>query len=174
MSRVADLMGEWAEVLGVPAADRVRWRAAGYLHDCLRDAPVGALRAMVPETFDGLNGRLLHGPAAAARLRQDGVADEPLLLAITWHTTGHPDLDRLGRCLYIADFIEPGRRHEPVQLARLRERMPADVDGVLRDVLQMRIAHVLREQRPLRSETAAFWSAVNARTAATGNPDVGC
>jgi HD superfamily phosphohydrolase YqeK len=173
MSRVAGLLGAWADALSVPAADRVRWRAAGYLHDSLRDAPVEELRALVPEPFGGLSGRLLHGPAAAARLREDGVDDEPLLLAITWHTTGHPDLDRLGRCLYIADFIEPGRRHEPARLAGMRERMPADEDVVLRDVLQMRIAHLLREQRPLRSETAAFWNAVNTRAAVSGRADAG-
>jgi HD superfamily phosphohydrolase YqeK len=173
MSRVADLLGSWADALCLPAADRVRWRAAGYLHDSLRDAPVEELRALVPEPFGGLSGRLLHGPAAAARLREDGVDDESLLLTITWHTTGHPDLDRLGRCLYVADFIEPGRRHEPARLAGMRERMPTDEDSVLRDVLQLRIAHLLREQRPLRAETAAFWNAVNARAAVSGSHGAG-
>ncbi|HSH45815.1 MAG TPA: HD domain-containing protein, partial [Longimicrobiales bacterium] len=36
--RVAGLMDTWAEALGLEAAERGRWRAAGILHDSLRDA----------------------------------------------------------------------------------------------------------------------------------------
>lgn len=170
MRRVADLMGAWADALDLSEADRVRWRAAGLLHDCLRDAPLNELRSMLPEALRGIGGRLLHGPAAAARLRADGVADEPILHAIAWHTTGHPGFDQLGRSLYIADYIEPGRRHEPARLAALRARMPAAADDVLRDVLRSRIAHLLVEQRPIRSETAAFWNVVNATATPSGAP----
>jgi predicted HD superfamily hydrolase involved in NAD metabolism len=161
MERVAELLGQWAEALGLSADDRLRWRAAGILHDALREAPPEELRPLVPEALRNVAPKLLHGPAAAARLRADGIEDEALLSAIAWHTIGHPALDVLGRALFIADYIEPGRKYEPSRLAVLRARMPAGMDAVLRTVLHARIERLLAEGRPVRAETAAFWNVVN-------------
>jgi predicted HD superfamily hydrolase involved in NAD metabolism len=161
MERVAALLGEWAAALELPPAEQRRWQATGYLHDALREAPPDELRPLVPAVFRHLSGKLLHGPAAAEKLRQEGVEDESMLRAITYHTIGHPELDDLGRALFIADYIEPGRKHEPAGLAALRARMPAALEAVLREVVQARVEGLLREGRPIRSETAAFWNAVN-------------
>jgi len=38
MARVAALLEAWARDLGLGNRDILRWRAAGYLHDALRDA----------------------------------------------------------------------------------------------------------------------------------------
>jgi HD superfamily phosphohydrolase YqeK len=160
MRRVADLLGSWAVELALPSAECARWRAAGLLHDALRDTKADALRPLVPEPLQSLPGKLLHGPAAAARLRADGVHDEALLRAIAYHTLGHPELDELGRALFIADYIEPGRRYDPAQLATLRARMPRARAEVLLDVLRARVGRLLREGRPMRPETVAFWNVV--------------
>jgi predicted HD superfamily hydrolase involved in NAD metabolism len=160
MHRVADLLGSWADALGLPAAERARWRAAGLLHDALRDTKPDELRPLVPEPLRSLAGKLLHGPAAAALLRDAGVRDEALLRAVAYHTLGHPELDELGRALFIADYIEPGRRYDPAALATLRARMPAARADVLLDVLRARVSRLLREGRPMRPETVAFWNVV--------------
>ena len=161
MRRVSDLLGEWADRLDLSRAEGMRWRAAGYLHDALREASHDELRMLVPDPLKGLAGKLLHGPAAAARLRADGVEDEDFLRAIACHTIGHPELDDLGRALFIADYIEPGRRYDPDGLAVLRARMPAARDAVLLDVLRARLGRLLRDGRPMRPETVAFWNVVN-------------
>jgi HD superfamily phosphohydrolase YqeK len=166
MERVAALLGGWAAELGHDAAGQTRWRAAGLLHDGLREASPDELRPLVPAALRDAAAKLLHGPAAAERLRTDGVADEPLLRAVAFHTIGHPELDTLGRCLFIADYIEPGRRYDPALLALLRARMPHHADDVLVQVLRARIERLLRERRPLRPETAAFWNTVVAQDAA--------
>jgi len=158
VQRVATLLGEWAEALALPAAEIRRWRAAGYLHDALREIDPDELRPLVPESLRDAPGKLLHGPAAAVRLRQDGVDDDALLRAIAYHTIGHPDLDELGRALFVADYIEPGRRHDTDTLEALRERMPHERDAVLRDVLHARLDRILNEERILRAETVAFWN----------------
>jgi HD superfamily phosphohydrolase YqeK len=166
MERVAELLGDWARTLSLPEADQIRWRAAGFLHDALRDAPAAELRPFVPEPLRLLSNKLLHGPAVAERLRHDGVQDESLLRAVAYHTIGHPALDELGRALFIADYIEPGRRYDPARLAVLRARMPAARDDVLRDVLRARMERLLAEGRAIRSETAAFWNAISNHAAA--------
>ncbi len=160
VSRVADLMGTWAGELGMHSGDVARWRAAGMLHDSLRDADFETLRPLVGQELRDAPGKMLHGPAAAARLRADGVDDEPLLLAVAWHTLGHPDFDRLGRALYLADYTEPGRDYESDHLAGLRTRVPDDMDGVLREVATARIQRSLERGRPLLDPTIGFWNAI--------------
>lgn len=158
IERVARLLSRWGEALGLSEVDRVRWTAAGWLHDALRDASKDELRRDLPAEFADLPPALWHGPAAAERLA--GHADESLLTAIRYHTLGHPRLDSLGRALYLADFLEPGRDFQIEWRAALAERVPDDPDGVLIEVLASRIQHLVASRKPIRPETAAFWSAV--------------
>lgn len=160
IARVAALLREWAAALGLPADEAARWVAAGYLHDALRDADPDALRAEVPAEFRDLPGKLLHGPAVAERL--DGQADEELRDAIRCHTLGCPRFGTLGRALYLADFLEPGRTFSPEWTASLRGRMPGELGPVLREVVEARIGHVARNGGTLHPETKAFHAQVEA------------
>jgi len=158
MSRVAGLMEEWAGGLRLSQAEQVRFRAAGFLHDTLRDAEPETLRHRVPPALQRLPERVLHGPAAAERLRNDGVADGELLLAVAYHTLGHCSFGLLGRALYLADFLEPGRDLLNDWRRALRSRMPGEVGAVLSTVLGARIAHLVERGGRLRPETVAFWN----------------
>ncbi len=160
VARVAALMDEWAERARLCDDDRARWRAAGLLHDALRDADFDQLRPMVGPTLRDKPGKMLHGPAAAARLRTEGVDDEPLVLAISWHTLGHPDFDTLGNALYLADYTEPGRDYESESLAAKRDRVPDELEAVLLDVATDRIRRSLKKGRPLLEPTVRFWNAL--------------
>jgi 2-amino-4-hydroxy-6-hydroxymethyldihydropteridine diphosphokinase len=158
IGRVAALLGEWAAALRLSDHERERWVAAGWLHDVLREAHPDELRPLVPQEFRDLPGKLLHGPAAAERLA--GEADAELLEAIRYHTLGSARFGRLGRALYLADFLEPGRRYEPEWTAALRARMPHDLDGVLREVVRARVGHVQESGSVLHPETRALYAQV--------------
>lgn len=158
MGRVAALMRQWAGALGLPPAEVARWAAAGWLHDALRDADPAEMRPTVPPAFRALPDKLLHGPAAAERLR--GQADDELLDAVRFHTIGCTRFGVLGRALYLADFLEPGRRYEPEWTAALRARMPHDFDGVLREVVAARVGHVEESGSVLHPETRALHAQV--------------
>ena len=160
MERVAGVLGGWASALGLGEAETARWRAAGWLHDALREADPAELRPVVPGALSDLPGRLLHGPAAAARLRAEGVDDGPFLLAVAFHTIGHPEFDALGRALYAADFLEPGRRGQMEWREALRARMPAGPGAVVREVARSRIGGLLEAGAPLRRETWEFWNSL--------------
>jgi HD superfamily phosphohydrolase YqeK len=163
MARVAALLEEWARALRLDDRDRARWRAAAWLHDALRDAAPESLRALLPHESHDLPESLLHGPAVARRLEAEGVDDAPLLRAVAYHTLGHPEFDRLGRALYLADFLDPGRDFLTDERAQLRTRMPHDADRVIVQVVRLRIAHLLDRNIALRPETCAFWNALVAR-----------
>lgn len=158
MERVAGLLDGWAAAEGLGEPERVRRRALGYLHDALKDADTPALRALVPDPMRDLPEPVLHGPAVAERLRHEGVDDAPFLDALRWHTLGHPSLDRAGRALYAADFLEPGRDLRNPWRSGLRARMPAEADRVLVEIVGARLGYLLERERPIRPETLAFWN----------------
>lgn len=155
VASVAACLDRWAQALGSSDTERARWRAAGYLHDALRD---GDPAAFDPGVAPDWPPALRHGPAAAARLRADGVRDDEWLLAIAHHTTGHAEFEALGRFLYLADYLEPGRGVRPDWRAALRARLPEAMPSVLRQVAAARIERTLRRGDPLLRETVDFWN----------------
>jgi len=149
VERVVGLLTEWAGAMGVATQERARWIRAGWLHDALRDAPLGDLMA--------------HGPAAADRAAQDGERDRGVLDAVRFHTIGYAGWDQVGRMLYLADFLEPGRDFDPDGRRELAARVPAEPDVVVREVARRRVEWVLRSGWPLAPETVAFWNALAGR-----------
>jgi len=160
MARVADLMDTWSRALDGTPDGTARWRAAGMLHDALRDADPASLAPLVGPELASLPRPLLHGPAAAARLRADGVHDEPLILAVAWHSTGHPDLDTMGRALYLADYLDPGRSTLPADAHARRAAVPTDLGGTLQVLVGQRIGHSLEARHPLLDPTVRFWNSL--------------
>ena len=155
---VLALMDRWAGDLNLDGLQRKRWRAAAMLHDSLRDAD--------PETLveaEDLPPRLRHGPAAAARLRGAGVEDAELLEAVRYHTLGWSGWGHLGRFLYLADYLEPGRAWQPAHNASLRARLPADHEQVLRAVCAGRLSERIRRGGALRSESVDFWNSLRGK-----------
>lgn len=160
VERVVRLVDDWGSELGWPEPERARLRAAGWLHDALRDAPADEIRPTVPPALRDLPDKLLHGPAAAERARAEGLEDEDVLAAVAYHTVGHPDLGLIGRLLYLADFLEPGRSFDPEGRAALCARMPQDWKAVLKAVVRARVNHLLDAGNPVRPETMGFWNSV--------------
>ena len=77
-----------------------------------------------------------------------------------WHTIGSAHWGRVGRALYVADFLEPGRKFASTDRAFLAAQIGRDFDGVLRQVVRMRLEWSLREGLEIFPETAALWNAV--------------
>ncbi len=158
MARVAALLEAWARAREEEETEVARWAAAGHLHDALRDADPEDLRPRVDPPFRGFPGKVLHGPAVARRLEEEGVEDAELLHAIAYHTLGSEDFGTVGLALFAADFLEPGRESKEEWRRELRERAARDLEGVVREILSARIQYLVKEERPLRRETVAFWN----------------
>jgi HD superfamily phosphohydrolase YqeK len=101
---------------------------------------------------------VLHGPAAAEQLRIDGVMDGELLRAISGHTVGDPDFGLMGRALYCADFLEPGRSFLTEWREDQRGRMPSEVNVVAREIAGSRIGNVVERGGTILPRTVAFWN----------------
>lgn len=146
IARVASLLDEWARALGVDATERARWQRAAWLHDALRDA--------------GGDDALEHGPAAAAQAAAAGETDAGVLDAVRYHSVGWARWETVGRMLYLADYLEPGRPFDADARRALAARVPVDPMGVLREVARQRIERALRSGWVLRPETVGFWNSI--------------
>ena len=124
IERVAELAAplgaaRWA----CPSSERHRWLRAVWLHDALRDAPEEELERWAPSTPGPPE--LRHGPASAARAKAEGETDRGVLDAVRYHSIGLAEWDMVGRMLYCADYLEPGRKLEREWRAELAARLPA-------------------------------------------------
>ncbi|MDE3126888.1 MAG: hypothetical protein KGL38_02715 [Gemmatimonadota bacterium] len=158
IERVTALLDTWAGALGVGAREAAAWHDAGQWHDALRDAPDDALRTLAGDATSPV--KTLHGPAAAVRLARDGEARADVLDAIRHHTIGRRDWARTGRALYMADFLEPGRRFAQADRAFLAAQVPHDFEGAFRQVVRARIEWALREGHAVFEPTIALWNSL--------------
>lgn len=158
IARVTSLLLSWADALGVDAAERRAWHDAGCWHDALRDADEAMLRAITGDA--AAPAEVLHGPASAQLLARDGETRTGVLEAVRWHTLGAGHWDRTGRALFMADFLEPGRKFMQAERAWLARQVVADFDGTFRQVVKIRLEWALREGKALHAETVALWNAV--------------
>ena len=148
IERVAELVQGWAAAIHASPAETARWLKAVWLHDALRDAR--------PSSSD----ELVHGPLAADRAAADGETDRGILDAVRYHSLGYSGWDDVGKMLYLADFLEPGRKFDREIRAGLAARVPAERNAVLKEVAQRRIAWVVKSGYPLLPETVAFWNSL--------------
>jgi HD superfamily phosphohydrolase YqeK len=158
VERVAELVVQWAEAMGVPDNERHRWLRAVWLHDAMRDASEEELSEWAPSDQGPLAMR--HGPAAAARAKAEGETDRGVLDAVRYHSVGLTEWDMVGRVLYCADYLEPGRTFDPEGRAALAQQFPRDVGGVLRSVLESRLRHTLERRRQLPEPTVRLWNSL--------------
>ena len=158
IERVAQLAARWAEELGVPDSERHRWLRAVWLHDALRDAPQEELDRWAADAPGPPE--LRHGPASAARARAEGEDDRGVLDAVRYHSLGLAEWDMVGRILYCADYLDPGRPFDREYRAELAERLPSDPGAVLRDVARARLRHIVESGWPVHDLTRRFWNSL--------------
>jgi HD superfamily phosphohydrolase YqeK len=165
IERVAELAARWALEMGVPDSERHRWLRAVWLHDALRDAPEEELLRWAPSTPGAPE--LRHGPASAARAKSEGETDRGVLDAVRYHSIGLAEWDMVGRILYCADYLEPGRKKEREWRADLAERLPFEPALVLRQVARARVGHLVSSGRTLLEPTVRFWNSLVAAPSAS-------
>lgn len=114
---------------------------AGLLHDCAKCMDNGKKLRICDEngipysSFEAEHPYLLHGKVGAyiAKTKFE-IGDEDILQAITWHTTGRPDMSLLEKIIFIADYIEPSRKPIP-ELDFIRQLAFEDIDRTMEKIL---------------------------------------
>lgn len=121
---------------------------AGWLHDYARSLGGPQLLALARKhgiPVDDIERQvpvLLHGRVGAAMIKADRLCHDPeVLAAVRDHVTGDAGMNSLGRLLFVADMVEPGRDYPGVENLR---RLAADDPGeALRACIKSRLAYLL-------------------------------
>ena len=158
IDRVTALLRAWGAAMRLSPEEARAWIDAGAWHDSLRDADDDELREITGdnETLP----ELLHGPAAAIKLEQDGEKRQDVLDAIRYHTVGSPNWKRTGRALYMADYLEPGRKFSREDRFFLAAQVPNSFDAAFRQVVRFRLDWSVREGNHIFPETVALWNSL--------------
>ena len=90
-----------------------------------------------------------------------------MLDAVRYHSIGLAEWDMVGRILYCADYLEPGRKHEREWRAALAERFPSQPSAVLYEVARARVGHMISSGRLLPEPTVRFWNSLVAASPAS-------
>ncbi len=132
-------------------------------HDLFRDVDPERLLRMARiwsielEDVERTNPVLLHGKVSAQFLRRRfGFEDEPALLAIAYHTSGHPDLDDEGKALVVSDTIAYDRDFPGVEELRRISRI--DLNRAFGEVIRNRIVYALKTGRYVLEMSAKTWN----------------
>lgn len=139
--------------------DEEKAALAGLLHDCAKCLPLSQMvKAAKDEKLDPVmkESKALMHAVAGMHLAQDvyDVHDPEVLGAIRWHTTGHANMTRLEKIVYLADMIEPNRKPYP-GLKALRKLCMTDLDEAMHMALRMSLDHVREQGKPLHPDTMA-------------------
>ncbi len=143
---------------------------AGLLHDCAKcmsDEKKLSLcqkHNIAMNEMEKRNPYLLHAKVgsflATEKYRVD---DEDVLNAILSHTTGRPQMSLLEKIIFVADYIEPGRKQAP-NLREIRRLAFIDLDKALVKILEDTLYYLTEnggETDPMTQTTYDYYCAKN-------------
>ncbi len=92
------------------------------------------------------NSELWHAPVGAYLVEKEaGINDTEILDAIRYHTSGRPKMTRLEKVIYLADYIEPGRKFPGVD--EVREIAEKDLNKALIQSIQNSIIFLMKKNK---------------------------
>ncbi len=129
-------------------ADVTDAQIAGLLHDCakcLTDEKRVSIceKHRIPMTdIERRNPFLLHAKVGEYLAREKyGITNPDILNAIRFHTTGRENMSLLERIVFVADYIEPGRRQAP-NLTEIRQLAFTDLNAAMLKILEDTLSYL--------------------------------
>ena len=158
--RIPHVLGTEQEAIRLAqryGADVEKARVAALLHDCTKKLSMEEQLALCEKygiQLDELERKalkLLHSKTGAAIAKDVFGVDEEIYSAIWYHTTGHANMTRLEKIIYLADYIEPSRDFPGVD--ELRSVCYEDLDRGLLKGLEMTIEEMTAMGNPVHHAT---------------------
>lgn len=124
-------------------------QVAGILHDCAKCLPdekrlkICEKHGIQVSDVERRNPFLLHAKVGAYLAEEKyEIRNKPEILdAILYHTTGREGMSLLEKIIFVADYIEPGRRHAP-NLQEVRRLAFEDLDAAVLRILEDTLKHL--------------------------------
>ena len=144
-------------------ADETDAARAGLLHDITKalDGPLQLTLCReygtILDEFGSKYPKTLHALTGSLVAERIFGENEAVVSAICHHTTGKAGMSLLEKIIYVADYMEPGRKFPGVE--ELRELAYTDLDAALKLGLQITLAHLKTlgdEVSPVSREALEF------------------
>ncbi|AJO19139.1 bis(5'-nucleosyl)-tetraphosphatase (symmetrical) YqeK [Bacillus paralicheniformis] len=145
-------------------ADVKKAEIAAIFHDYAKFRPKEEMKQIIlngggPLEVLDFHHELWHAPAGAALVKTEvGITDEDILSAIRFHTSGRPNMTLLEKVIYVADYIEPGRRFPGVE--EVRTLAEEDLDLALIEALKNTMTFLISKNQAVYPETVATYNAL--------------
>lgn len=95
---------------------------------------------------------LWHAPVGAYLIKKEvGIFDMDILNAIKYHTSGHINMTKLAKIIYVADYIEPGRIFPGVE--EVREVADKDLNLAVILTLRNTISFLMKREQVIYPDT---------------------
>jgi predicted HD superfamily hydrolase involved in NAD metabolism len=137
--------------------DEKKAELAAIFHDYAKFRPIDEMRKIIieqgmPSDLLLYNSELWHAPVGAFLVEKEaGIIDIEILDAIRYHTSGRQGMTKLEKVIYLADYIEPGRRFHGV--LEVRELAKTTLEGALIKAVQNTIQFLMRKGQPIFPDT---------------------
>lgn len=103
--------------------DLYKCQIAAILHDYAKNENLIYMEEIIKSKLDKklfkFSKQVYHGFVGAYLVEKKfNIHDEDILNAIRYHVTGHPNMNNIGKIVFIADYIEKNRKHDTVEFCR--------------------------------------------------------
>lgn len=136
---------------------------AGWLHDYAKNLSgrelleIAESEHLIRYECERALPQILHGVVGAFLLNEAHiVTDKQILTAIERHTTGSPHMSTLDKIIYLADYIEPGRRTPGVE--KIREIAYYSLDEALILCLQSTMCWLIEKRSIIHPNAIHLWN----------------
>lgn len=148
---------------------------AGLLHDCAKCIDNEKKIAICEKhnipinEVERKNPFLLHAKVGSYfAMKRFNIHDPDVINAILNHNTGRPGMSLLEKIIYVADYIEPGRKQAP-NLPQIRKLAFQDLDKALIQILEDTLHYLKSTDMPIDSMTQRTYDYyINAPTTTVG------
>jgi predicted HD superfamily hydrolase involved in NAD metabolism len=138
-------------------ADEKKAELAAIFHDYAKFRPKDEMKKIIadqqlPADLLKHHSELWHAPVGAYLVKEEaGITDEEILNAIRYHTSGREGMTLLDKIIYLADYIEPGRKFPGVE--EVRELAEESLDAALKKAMGNTIVFLIKQGQAVYPKT---------------------
>lgn len=152
--RVAEVAVQLAEIHNV---SKRKTELAAIFHDYAKNRNTSELKRWImnsylPKDLLSYDNELWHAPVGSILVeRECGITDRDILNAIHYHTTGHPNMNKIAIITFVADYIEPDRDFPGI--TEVREMATVDLFQTAKLALRNTIHYLLEKEMRVYPDT---------------------
>ncbi len=146
---------------------KVFW--AAILHDIAKDIKISQQKKILKNLNDNELKEIpliWHGFTGAIIAKKIfKITDENILNAIKYHSTGNLKMRNIEKIVFVADYIEPGRKYLSSVKIRKKLKMKMELNELVLLVLEEKIKYLIKLKKNIFKNSIDLWNNLSFKTA---------